>query len=252
MQRYAATRTKNTVGMGIMLGSGEATTKLGPAYMARGFHRISSASMSSLPVLLLSPSSSSGSVCGGQRFLCTSSQRSADDARLIVHVLLTREDDVPDDDEAGTGIAAFLRASHLSTQSARLGLGGGGDAALLRRSETWDEDAAARPALLLLTMAGNGERRRPGEAEDAGRGRWPAAWPCARPTSRRSRRGWAWRPRAAFGVGGWWRRARTALGARAAAASSTWAGSGAAPAELRECGQPGSPWWIEDDVQRRT
>jgi hypothetical protein len=88
--------------------------------MACGFHRISSASMSSLPLLMLSPSSS-GSVCGGQRFLCTS-QRSADDARLIVHVLLTREDDVPDDDEAGTGIAAFLCASHLSAVTARPGL----------------------------------------------------------------------------------------------------------------------------------
>ena len=54
--------------------------------------------------------------------LCTS-QRSADDARLIVHVLLMRGDVPDDDDEAG--LAAFLCASHLSTESARPGLGGG-------------------------------------------------------------------------------------------------------------------------------
>jgi hypothetical protein len=138
-----------------MLGSGVAATKPSPAYMARGFHSISSSmSISSLlPVLLLSPSSRS-TACGRQRFLCTS-QRS-------VH------DDVPDDEDDVPGIAgaAFLCASHLSTESARPGLGGG-DVAFLRGSETSDEDARAA---LLLTVAGSGERRRHGEAEDAMQG----------------------------------------------------------------------------------
>ena len=117
VQRYA-TGTKNDVGMGSMVGSGAAAAKPGPAYIARGFHSISSSvsSMSLLPVLLLSPSSSA-LVCGGRCFLCTS-QRSADDAQLIVHVLLTRGDVLDDDDEAG--LAAFLCASHLSTGFAYL------------------------------------------------------------------------------------------------------------------------------------
>ena len=121
--------------MGSMLDSGAATTKPGPAYMARGFHSISSSSVltSLLPVLLLSPSSSA-LAHGGRRFLCLcTSQRSADDARLIVHVLLTRgdvpDDDDDDDDEAG--LVAFLCASHVSTESARPGLGGG-EVAFLR------------------------------------------------------------------------------------------------------------------------
>ena len=136
MQRYA-TGTKNAVGMGIMLGSGVATTKPGPAYIARGFHSISSSmSMSLLPVLLLSPSRSA---CGGQRFLCTP-QRSADFARLIGHLLVLTREDVPDDVDDEAGLAAFLCASHLSTESARPGLGGG-EVAFLR------EDP--RPALLL-------------------------------------------------------------------------------------------------------
>jgi len=120
--------------MGSMLDSGAATTKPGPAYMARGFHSISSSSsvlMSLRPVLLLSPSSSA-LACSRRRFLCTS-QRSAEDARLIVHVLLTRgdvpDDDDDDDDEAG--LVAFLCASHVSTESARPGLGGG-EVAFLR------------------------------------------------------------------------------------------------------------------------
>ena len=126
-----ATGTKNAVGMGSMPGSGAATTKPGPAYMARGFHSISSVSTSLLPVLLLSPSSSRWSACGRRRSLCTS-QLSADVARLIGHLLLlllTREDVPEDDDEAG--LAAFLCASHLSTESARPGLGGG-EVAFLR------------------------------------------------------------------------------------------------------------------------
>ena len=63
--------------------------------------------------------------------MCTS-QLSADVARLIGHLLLlllTREDVPEDDDEAG--LAAFLCASHLSTESARPGLGGG-EVAFLR------------------------------------------------------------------------------------------------------------------------
>jgi len=131
VQRYA-TRTKNDVGMGSMVGSGAAAAKPGPAYIARGFHSISSSvsSMSLLPVLLLSPSSSS-SASGGQRFLCTS-QRSADVARLIGHLLLLAWEDVPeDDDEEAAGLAVFLCVSHLSTESARLCLGGG-ELALLR------------------------------------------------------------------------------------------------------------------------
>jgi hypothetical protein len=133
-----------------MLDSGAATTKPGPAYMARGFHSISSSvSMSLLPVLLLSPSSSS-SACGRQRFLCTS-RRSLDDARLIVHVLLTRED-VPDDDEDEAAITAFLCASHRSAESARPGLGSGVVAFLM---------------LLLTTLWAEGGRD-DDEAEDAG------------------------------------------------------------------------------------
>ena len=147
MQCSYATRTKNVVGMGSMLDSGAATTKPGPAYMARGFHSISSSSssvsMSLLPVLLLSPSSSA-LVCGGRCFLCTS-QRSADDAQLIVHVLLTRGDVLDDDDEAG--LAAFLCASHLSTESARRGLGGG-EVTFLRGDPC--------PALLLTLPAERG------------------------------------------------------------------------------------------------
>jgi hypothetical protein len=215
-----------------------------------------------LPVLLLSPSSRS-MACGRHRFLCTS-QRS-------VH------DDVPDDEDDVPGIAgaAFLCASHLSTESARPGLGGGdvaflcashlstesprpglgggdvaflcashlstesarpglggGDVAFLRGSETSDEDARAA---LLLTVAGSGERRRHGEAEDAMQGARGLAL-CASHGSR-SQRGWA-----ALGVRGWRRCTRTTSGA--AAASSTW--PGAAPAEPRAPrrgarGQPGSP-----------
>ena len=126
--------------MGSMLGSGAAAANPGPAYMARGFHTISSSSssvssMSLLPVLLLSPSSSN-SACGGQRFLCTS-QRSPDDARPM--------GDVPepeDDDEAG--LAAFLCASHLSAESARPGFGG--DVVELLREDR-------RPAKLLTLSA---------------------------------------------------------------------------------------------------
>jgi hypothetical protein len=137
--------------MGIMLGSGAAAAKPGPAYIARGFHSISSSvsSMSLLLVLLLSPSSSSGSANGGQRFLCTS-QRSADVARLSGHLLLLlldREDVPEDDDEEAAGLAAFLCASHLSTESARPGLGGG-DVALL-----WEDP---RPAQLLTLSAERG------------------------------------------------------------------------------------------------
>jgi hypothetical protein len=81
--------------------------------------------MSLLLVLLLSPSSSSGSANGGQRFLCTS-QRSADVAWLSGHLLRLAREDVPeDDDEEAAALAAFLCASHLSTESARPGLGGG-------------------------------------------------------------------------------------------------------------------------------
>jgi hypothetical protein len=108
-----------------MPGSGAATTKPGPAYKARGFHSISSVSMSLLPVLLLSPSSNRWSACGGRRSLCTS-QRSADVARLIGHLLLLTREDVPeDDDDDEAGLNAFLCASHLATESARPGLGGG-------------------------------------------------------------------------------------------------------------------------------
>ncbi|CAD6258208.1 unnamed protein product [Miscanthus lutarioriparius] len=92
--------------------------------------------MSLLPVLLLSPSSS-GSACGGRRFLCMS-QRSADDA------LFTKEDVLPDDVDDEAGIAAFLCASHRSTESARPVLAGR-DVALLR------EDP--RPGQLLMLSA---------------------------------------------------------------------------------------------------
>jgi hypothetical protein len=155
-QRYA-TGTKNAVGMGIMLDCGAATTKPGPAYMARGFHSISSSvSMSSLPVLLLSPSSSS-LACGGQHFLCTS-QRSADDARLIGDMLLLlAAEGMAEDDDEEAGIAAFLCASHLSAESARPGLSGGGDVlAFLRGSEISDGDARAAPLLMVAT----GQQRR--------------------------------------------------------------------------------------------
>jgi hypothetical protein len=68
---------------------------------------------------------------------------------------------------------------------------------------------------------------------------WPAwSWSsCARPTSRRSRRGWAWRA-----ASGGRLRSRTASGA--AAASRTWAGSGAAPGELRVPWRGGPGLWI--------
>jgi hypothetical protein len=40
-------------------------------------------------------------------------------------LLLTREDVPEDDDDDEAGLNAFLCASHLSTESARPGLGGG-------------------------------------------------------------------------------------------------------------------------------
>ncbi|XP_066333366.1 DEAD-box ATP-dependent RNA helicase 52A-like [Miscanthus floridulus] len=144
--------------MGSMVGSGAAAAKPGPAYIARGFHSISSSvsSMSLLPVLLLSPSSSS-SASGGQRFLCTS-QSSADVARLIGHLLLLAWEDVPeDDDEEAAGLAVFLCVSHLSTESARPCLGGG-ELALLRVDPRWRRRTASAAS---STWAGSGEA--PGE-----------------------------------------------------------------------------------------
>ena len=255
-----ATGTKNAVGTGSTLDSGAATRKPGPAYIARGFHSISSSvSMSSSPlpaVLLLSPSSTSRwwwSACGGRRRSLCTSQRSADDvARLISHLLqlLTRED-VPehgDNDDDKAGLAAFLCASHLSTESARPGLGGGAEVALFRGD---DDPCTTRIFSLLLTLSA--ERGPDGEVPRSRRLRvlcWQSGSSCARPTSRRSRRGWASAWRAALGG---WRRRRTGTGTAAsgaAATSSTWAGSGAAPGEPRVPwpggrGRQGSPW-IED------
>ena len=162
---YAA-GTKNAVGMGSMLlDSGAATAKPGPAYMARGFHSISSSSsvssMSLLPVLLLSPSSSSSSACGGRRFLCTSQRPPDDDARLIGHLLLlTREDVVPDDDEDEdeAGITAFLCASHRSAESARPGLPGG-EAVVFLRGDPWP------PATTTLLLTLSAERGPAGDDE---------------------------------------------------------------------------------------
>jgi hypothetical protein len=93
--------------------------------MARGFHTISSlsVSMSLLEAVLLSPSSSATAACGGRYFLCTSQRSADDDARLIVHLPLLTWEDVPEDDDEA-GIAVFLCASHRTAESARPGLGG--------------------------------------------------------------------------------------------------------------------------------
>jgi hypothetical protein len=90
--------------------------------------------------------------------LCTS-QRSADDALQIGHLLLLAREDVADehdDDEAG--LTAFLCASHLSAESARPGLAGG-ELAFLQGDP--------RPTALLLTLsAERGPDEDDDEAED--------------------------------------------------------------------------------------
>jgi hypothetical protein len=139
--------------------------------------------------------------------LCTS-QRLADIARLIGHMLLLlAREDVSEDGDEETGLAAFLCASHLSTESARPGLGGG-EFALLR--------VDPRPAQLLTLSAAEVERGLD-EAEVA-----DLVLCTSHLSSESARLGLAWRA----ALGGW--RRRTASGA-----TSTWAGSGAAPGELR-------------------
>jgi hypothetical protein len=64
-------------------------------------------------------------------------------------LLLLAREDVPEDDDEETGLAAFLCASHLSTESARTGLGGG-EVPLLR--------VDPRPAHLLTLSAAEVER----------------------------------------------------------------------------------------------
>ena len=102
--------------------------------------------------MLLSPSSSSSaSGCGSARGFFCASQRSADDddlwplgrllTRHVFVLLLIAEDDDAVDDDAG--LAGFLCASHLSSESARL------IPLLLARSPE-DDDDAGLPAGLVL------------------------------------------------------------------------------------------------------
>jgi len=125
-----------------------------------------------LPVLLSPSSSSSASGCGSARGFFCASQRSADDddlwplgclqTRHVFVLLLIAEDD---DADVDAGLAGFLCASHLSSESARLLLAGlvlpdeevSVTIFLLLPKECWppeeeeeDDDDAGLPAGLVL------------------------------------------------------------------------------------------------------
>ncbi|KAE8800614.1 hypothetical protein D1007_23851 [Hordeum vulgare] len=139
-----------------MLGSGEATKKLGPENMgsmrrAARFGTIAVVVSSSLWLVQLS---AAALACAGRGFILCASQRPAEDAPGLVPLRRLKEEEEDDDvrllpeiflfasqrspqeeearpglellelhDEAGLlGISSFLCASHLSTESARPGL----------------------------------------------------------------------------------------------------------------------------------